>query len=133
MRWFVLAALVACGGSTASQPALVSNSVPVAQAPPPAEPTSTCGCTSARCKGEDNTKYVIAMMCSFRERMCACKDTPCAEGVNDDYTKWMQGLARDASTSKAVTVSEDDTRRVADDATKYQECYAKVASPNTNP
>jgi len=67
----------------------------------------------------------MGKMNDFRDKMCACKDKGCADKVNDDYTKWMQDMAKNASGEKATATNEEDAKKMADAATKYQECYTK--------
>ena len=136
MRVLVLAVVVAaCGGGNAPPPQQpMSNQVAAAPGPPP-EPTSACGCTSERCRDDDETRWVKGTMCRYRERMCGCKDKPCADSVNEDFTRWMQRMAKEAGDRKPRPFTEDDAKQMADNATKYQDCYTKVvtASEPTSP
>ena len=74
-------------------------------------------------------------MCRYRERMCACHDKTCGDGVNAEFTHWMEDMAKQTGTREAERVTEQDAKQVADDATKYQECYMHVvgASDPTPP
>jgi len=123
-RALVVAVLVACGGSKPA-PAPVSNSTPAPATPPPAEAPSRCGCTSEVCRGDNEMKYVLAKMCTYADHMCACKDKGCGDGVNDDYTRWMNEMAKQAM-GKRPPMNEDDAKAIADHAIHYQECYAKL-------
>jgi hypothetical protein len=69
----------------------------------------------------------IEMVILFSDRMCACKDKACADKVNEDYTKWGMEMAKDARPSDARNVSVEDTRRMTEAATRYSECYTKLA------
>jgi len=123
-RALVAVMLVACGGPQA--PAPVANSTPAPATPPPAEAPSRCGCTSEVCRGDNETKYVFAKMCTYADHMCACKDKACGDGLNDDYTRWMTDMAKTASSMPPRKMSDDDANALADQAVKYQECYSKL-------
>ena len=126
MRVVVLVVVVAaCGGGNAPPPQQpMSNQVAAAPAPP-AEPDPTCACSTDSCKDNKDTQYLIARLCKFKQRMCACKDKACGDKVNEDYTVWMQQLAKDSSQNISNT-TEEDARQLADNATKFQECYTRV-------
>jgi hypothetical protein len=131
MRVLLVVVLVACGGSKA--PAPVSNAAPVSATPaPPPEPPSRCGCTSEVCRGDNEMTYALAKMCTYAEHMCACKDKACGDGVNDDFTRWMNDMAKSAS-GKRPAISDADAKAMADHAIHYQECYAKLVGGSTTP
>ena len=116
MRCLVLVVLLACWGGKASPPQEpVSNAAPVTQAPPPAP--------SAESLAQD----AMRRMTELQDRMCACKDQPCAEGVNADFTKWAEDMSK--RSIKPADITEEDAKRITDVAIKYQECYTKL-SPN---
>lgn len=70
----------------------------------------------------------MGKMNKFRDDMCACKEKTCADKVNDEYTKWMQEMAKNASgNEKATATNEEDAKKMSDAATKLQECYNKLA------
>ena len=60
-------------------------------------------------------------------RMCACRDKACAEGVNDDYKKWGTEMARNAKPQDARAASPDQLRQMTEYATKYTDCFTKLA------
>jgi len=117
MRALVVVLLVACGGSKPPAPAPVSNATPPPAVDAPAAPAA------------DRAGGLIAKMSTYRDRMCACKDKPCAEQVNEEFTRWLQDMAKNAESEKATATNEEDAKRLADGATQYQECYMKLATP----
>jgi hypothetical protein len=74
-----------------------------------------------------HAESAIAMVVEFSGRMCACKDKACADKVNEDYTKWGMEMAKNARPEDAKNVSADDTKRMVEAATRYSECYTKLA------
>jgi len=72
---------------------------------------------------------------SARSAGVACHDKACADGVNADFTRWMERMAKDAKPEAVEAFKEEDAKQVADDVTKYQECYTHVvgASDPTPP
>ena len=63
----------------------------------------------------------------FAEQMCECKDKVCADKVNEGYTKWGTEMARKASPQDYRKQNRDDVRKMTDAATRYTECYTKLA------
>jgi len=119
MRAIIVMVLVACAGSKPPPAAPVANTTPVVAAPePPPDPGS---CSRY---GKDPA---LAKMCTFREHMCECKDKACADRVNEDFTHWMQEMAKNASGESATATTEDVAKAMADAATAYQECYTKLS------
>ena len=77
----------------------------------------TCGTTFELGKhgifaSHRNFEDAMAEMAQFRDQMCACKDTACAQHVSDDMTKWGQKLAKEQS--EPPQFSEEDTRRATE-------------------
>jgi hypothetical protein len=130
MRALLIVVVVACGGGgTPPAQAPVANTTPVTAAPPPpAEPASTCGCVTEECHAADEQKYVFANVCTYRDRMCGCKDKGCGDAANADFTHWMDEMAKSAR-NKAPQLTEADAKRIADTVTQYQECYTKLSEP----
>jgi hypothetical protein len=93
--------LASCGGASpppaSPSPAPVSNTAPVAQAstPPPPAPRS-------------KTDETLDKMASFKDEMCGCKDTSCAQRVADEMTKWAQDQVRDSEPPK---MTDEQTQR----------------------
>ena len=63
----------------------------------------------------------------FSKSMCECKDKGCADKVNDEYTKWGTEMAKTAKPEDAKSVDAETTKKMTDAATKYTECYTKLA------
>src|SRR5262249_20716450 len=42
----------------------------------------------------DDMAKALAKMTEFRDQMCACKDTACAQHVQDDMSKWSADMAK---------------------------------------
>jgi hypothetical protein len=55
-----------------------------------------------------STELAMKVMTKFRDQMCMCKDTACAQKVSDDMTKWAQDIAKDER--EPPKFSEDDTK-----------------------
>ena len=63
----------------------------------------------------------------FSKSMCECKDKACADKVNDEYTKWGTEMAKSAKPEDASKVDAETTKKMTEAATKYTECYTKLA------
>jgi hypothetical protein len=102
MKAFLLVVLVAaaCGGSppppTAPAPTPVSNT-----APPPAAPAE-----AAPAPGSANE--AIAAMTRFKDELCKCTDTACAQRVSDEMTKWAQDMTK--SHPEPPKMSDEDVK-----------------------
>jgi hypothetical protein len=77
--------------------------------------------------GKTRASEAIDMVMQFSDRMCNCKDKACADKVNDDYTKWGSEMAKNARPEDARDIDPDDIKRMTEAATKYSECYTKLA------
>jgi hypothetical protein len=75
----------------------------------------------------------MEVLSEFADRMCECKDKACADKVNEDYTKWGTEMARKAKPDDYRKHSPDDIRKMTEAATKYTECYTKLAMAAGNP
>jgi hypothetical protein len=108
--------LVACGGKESPPPAQpVSNTVPVPDAGPIDAPM-------------DEASAAIAKMTEFRDDMCKCADTACADRVQEEMTKWATTMAEDASRAreKRPAVSEEVMKRMTEIGQTYGECMTKA-------
>ena len=63
----------------------------------------------------------------FSKSMCECKDKACADKVNDEYTKWGTEMAKTAKPEDASKADPETTKKMTDAATKYTECFTKLA------
>src|SRR5687768_12020249 len=93
--------LGACGGGSkpatqeptpapASSDEALSNTQPAAAQPADASPNATA----------------MAKMREFERAMCACKDSPCAQRVSDEMTKWAQQMSMNESEPPKMTEAE---------------------------
>ena len=82
----------------------------------------------AALKGDE----ALDKMASFKDEMCTCKDSSCAQRVADEMTKWAQDQVRDSEPPK---LTDEQTQR----ATKLGEAMgtcmqtAMGASPQPSP
>jgi hypothetical protein len=67
----------------------------------------------------------IDKMAEFSNRMCQCKDKPCADRVQDDMTKWGTEMAKNASPD-ADRPDPDMVKKSGEIMTKYTECMTKL-------
>jgi len=68
----------------------------------------------ARLPAKD-AKVMIDEMAAFRDRMCACKDQPCRDGVGKDLSSWSLRLSsvappEDADADKFNAISQAMTK-----------------------
>jgi hypothetical protein len=66
------------------------------------------------------------MMSDMTDKMCACKDKACADGVVADMTKWSTEQAKNATGKEAAKMSDEDTKKMADVSKKYSDCMMKA-------
>jgi hypothetical protein len=83
--------------------------------------------TLGACKKKGGASEAIAKVKEFSGKMCECKDKACADKVNEEYTKWGAEMAKNAKPEDAKSVSAEDTKAMTEAATKYSECYTKLA------
>jgi hypothetical protein len=79
------------------------------------------------CKKKGGAGEAIAKVEEFSKKMCECKDKACGDKVNEEYTKWGQEMAKTAKPEDAKSVSAEDTKKMTEAATKYSECFTKLA------
>jgi hypothetical protein len=66
----------------------------------------------------------IATMTRFRDDMCACKDSACAQKVSDDMTKWGQEEMR--TNREPPKLSDDDVKRFTQIGEDMGHCMQKA-------
>jgi hypothetical protein len=66
----------------------------------------------------------------FKDKMCACRDKECGDRVNDQFTTWGTQMAKKSGSAKPDV---DDAKRLADVASAYAECYAKLMRLTIDP
>lgn len=77
------------------------------------------------------TAEMMAKMTEFKDQMCACTDSACGTKVSDAMGQWNQEMAKDMQNSQKM--SEEDTKKATEIATKFGECMQKVMTPATAP
>ena len=80
------------------------------------------------CKKKGGAGEAMAKMTEFKDKMCACKDSKCATGVQEEMTKWSQEMAKNAGDKKPEPMSEDDQKKYTEATTKMAECAQKAMS-----
>jgi hypothetical protein len=83
VKRLVLVLLAACGGSSA----------------PPAHPEPEQGSGSAPPASHFH-EQLLAEMTSFTQRMCACADKACAQGVLDEFKLWGDAMEKNPEAAK---------------------------------
>jgi hypothetical protein len=96
----VLVVAAACGASSppppAPAPTPVSNTAPPPVAPADAAPDP------------GSASDAIAAMKRFKDELCKCTDTPCAQRVSDEMTRWATDMAK--SQAQPPKLSDDDLK-----------------------
>jgi len=67
---------------------------------------------------------MAAKMKDFSDKMCACPDRKCAEGVEKDYRAWLAESAKSAG-DKAPELSKEDAAAVQSAGQSYASCMQK--------
>lgn len=80
------------------------------------------------CKKKGGAGEAMAKMTEFKDKMCACKDAKCAQGVQEEMTKWSQEMAKNAGDKKPEPMSEEDTKKYTEATTKMAECAQTAMS-----
>ena len=86
-----------------------------------------CRKTVEKAAGAEAGAAALKKMTEFKDSMCACKDSACAQKVSDDMTKWGQEQAKDVGSMP--TPDEDTTKKMTDIGTKMGECMQKAMTP----
>ena len=119
--------LASCAGSNPPpaepQPAPAASTAAPAPAPAPPPPPPP------RSKSDE----ALAKMAEFKDEMCACKDTPCAQRVADHMTKWAQDQM--SGTSEPPKMTDAQTQRATKIGEQLGECMqtAMGAAPPASP
>jgi hypothetical protein len=118
--------LASCAGSNPPpaepQPAPAASTAAPAPAPPPPPPPP-------RSKSDE----ALAKMAEFKDEMCACKDSPCAQRVADHMTKWAQEQM--SGTSEPPKMTDEQTQRATKIGEQLGECMqtSMGGPPPTSP
>ena len=79
----------------------------------------------------DETEVLMAKMSEFRDAICQCTTTACAQQVSDDMTKWSQEQARDQH--EPPKLSDDQIKRATAIGEEMGKCMMKAMSPPPPP
>ena len=119
--WSVVVALnvvllAACGGSKpAPAPEPIANKTP--PPPPDAAPPDASSALDA----------AMHQMAEFTQRMCACRDSSCAQQVAEDMTKWSQEVSRDPALEN-MKPTEEQMKQMTDITKQMTDCMTKAMS-----
>jgi hypothetical protein len=72
--------------------------------------------------GAAQAEMVVGDMVKFKDRMCACKDKACADGVTSDMQKW--GVEQAKNTGEAPT--PETTKKLGELADALTDCQTKA-------
>jgi hypothetical protein len=74
----------------------------------------------------DLTRSATALkkMAEFKDQMCACKDTACAQRVSDVMTSWAQELSKEQTEPPKMT--EEDTKKATEIGEEMGKCMQKA-------
>ncbi len=100
--------------------------------PPPAAPAPAPAPIKAAPapRPRNQTELAFEAMRGFREQMCACKDKPCADGVQEELVQWSTEMAKSPNL-RAGNFTEEQMRVMQDLGSGYAECMmnAMQATP----
>lgn len=119
----VLAAAAACGGSPPPPPAPAPTPVSNTAPPPPAP------ADAAPAPGSAND--ALAAMTRFKDELCKCTDTPCAQRVSDEMTRWAQDMAK--SQAQPPKMSDDDLKAATALGEAMGTCMQRAMSAPATP
>ena len=114
MRLLALLFVASCGSSS----------------PPPAQPPAPVT-TAPPADAASSTNTVLAKMIEFKDALCACKDTPCAQHVSEDMTKWASDQAGKADTGPKPT--DDELKQMNAIGQKMGECMSTAMGASSSP
>ncbi len=122
MRALVFCALVACGGSAPP---------PAATPPPAAEPAPTAAATPATppATGSGATpdvEVLLAKVAGFKDKLCACPDSNCVQGVSDEMNTWAKDM--EAKGMKEPHMTDDQTKRAAAIGDDIGKCIKRITN-----
>ena len=80
---------------------------------------------------ESLLEEAMTAMRGFADRMCACKDSQCAQQVSDEMTKWGQELSKREHELRAM--SEADQQRASELGEKMGKCMQTAMTPPPQP
>jgi hypothetical protein len=80
-------------------------------------------------RGLFSTDFADAMkaMRRFKDSMCMCKDTACAQKVSDEMTKWSQDMAKDQR--EPPRMSDEEMKEATELGEAMGKCMQTAMSP----
>jgi hypothetical protein len=82
-------------------------------------------------RGASGFAAAMKAMHHFKDEMCACSSTACAQQVSDEMTKWSQDEARDHH--EPPKMSEDDVKQATALGEEMGKCMMKAMGTGTTP
>jgi hypothetical protein len=76
-----------------------------------------------------STKEAMTVMHTFEDEMCACKDSPCAQRVSDEMTKWGEEQARD--NREPPKMSDEEVKQFTQIGEHMGKCMQKAMGGGT--
>ena len=74
-----------------------------------------------------NTDAAMRAMTAFKDQMCACRDTACAQHVSDEMTTWGQQQAKDNAEPPRMT--EEETKAFTQIGEEMGKCMQRAMEP----
>jgi hypothetical protein len=78
---------------------------------------------------EAEERKPIAKLEEFQQKMCSCKDKPCAERVNDEMTKWGTAMVKEVRSKPPKKPNPELARISSEMMTRYVDCMTKLLKP----
>jgi len=72
----------------------------------------------------------LEAMAGFRDKICACKDSACAQAVSDEMVKWSEQLAKEDNDGPPK-MTEDQTKRATDIGEEMGKCMQAAMGSGT--
>jgi hypothetical protein len=123
MRALALCFLLACGGSAP----------PPATTPPPATdpaPTAAGSATAtpppAGSGAEVDVEALLTKMTGFKDKLCACPDATCLEGVSDEMNAWAKDMKDKGM--KEPHLNDDQTKRATAVGEEMGKCFKRISN-----
>lgn len=106
-------ALAACGSK--SPPPPVQNAAPAGPAEPVAAPAPA---------PKSEIEVAMARFQDLTDKMCGCSDKTCADGVQNEMTRWSEEMSKQGS--EPPKPSEAEMKRMTDIGMKYADCMTRA-------
>ncbi|HEY1551034.1 MAG TPA: hypothetical protein VGG28_24565 [Kofleriaceae bacterium] len=114
--------LVGCGGSPSTPPASPTPPTPVAAG----SATAGSDAGSAAATAGPSVESMIAKMGEFKDKLCACPDQTCAEGIGDEMKTWTQDLAKQGVKDPHLTDAQ--AKRLGDIRDAFGTCMRRISN-----